>query len=180
MKIKTTLIGIAAVCFMSTVAIAQSVFFQTQNRGWEILGIPQRDQLNPICRGDRNYNDGSQFSLIKDLADEELYILLINNSWNITDKPGQYNARINFHSGNRITGANMTYELLNKNTIRVRNITPDRFLPDFMNYSKMVIIMPGTIQNAEIDLNGSTDLIAIMSECIKTFKSGRGRPGINL
>lgn len=179
MNIKSLLIA-TTVCLFSTVALAQSAFFSTQNKGWEVVGYPQRNELHPVCRGERNYNDGSQFALIKDLADEELYIVLMNATWNISDAPGNYTARINFYSGNRVTGSHIQYELLNKNTIRIRNITAEKFLPDFMGFSRMVILMPGTIQNAEINLNGSTDLIAIMSDCIRVFKLGKGKPGTNL
>lgn len=166
--------------FLTTSVFAESLFFKGQNNGWDVNGIHQRDKLNPVCRADKNYNDGSQFSLIKDLADNELYIVLVNNSWNIADPPGQYSARINFHSGSRVTGAQMTYELLNKNTIRVRNIVQNRFVPDFMNYSKMVVIMPGTIPNAEINLTGSSNMISLMAQCTRIYVPGNDKPGTSL
>lgn len=176
----TYLFSCAMLISISTTSYAESLFFKGQNNGWEVNGIHQREKLNPVCRADKNYNDGSQFSLIKDLADNELYIVLVNNSWNITDPPGQYSARINFHSGNRVSGAQMTYELLNKNTIRVRNIVQNRFVPDFMNYSKMVVIMPGTIPNAEINLSGSSNMISLMAQCTRVYVPGNNKPGTSL
>ena len=155
--------------FLTTSVFADSLFFRDQRNGWDVFGFHQRDKLNPVCRADKNYNDGSQFSVVKDLADSELYIVFHNSSWNITDQPGLYSARLNFHSGRRISGFQMTYELLNKNTIRIRHLVANNFIPDFVNFSKLDVIMPGSIPNATINLTGTSNLISLMSQCIRVY-----------
>lgn len=174
MKIQHALFA-ATTFFMSTVAIAQDYFYSQNTSGWHVSGIPQIGELNAVCRANKNFNDGSQFSVIKDLADGELYMFLQNMAWNISDAPGVYTMRMNFHKGNKITGSNIQFELLNKNTIRIRNLNSDRFINDFMDYSKLVFIMPGTINNAEIPLNGSTNATLALSDCVKNSKNMKPR-----
>lgn len=174
MKIRQVLFA-AATCFVSTVAIAQDYFYSQNISGWNISGIPQVGELHPVCRANKNFDDGSQFSVIKDLADGELYMFLQNMGWNISDAPGVYTLRMNFHKGSRITGSNIQFELLNKNTIRIRNLNSDRFINDFMDYSKLVFVMPGTINNAEILLNGSTNATVALSDCVKNSKNMKPR-----
>lgn len=178
MKIRTILLSLTATAFFASAAFAQMLFFQTQVRDWKVFGKPQQEHLNPSCNGEKGYQDGSFFSIIKDLADGELYILFHNVTWNITDNPGNYQMRINFYKGNSVFSLTANYELLNKNTLRIRAIDPSKFLPAFMDFSRMVFIMPGTIQNAEISLAGTTAVVAAMSECVDQYKPTK--PGINL
>lgn len=178
MKFKTIGAVFASAMLFTSAAFAQMTFYETKIRDWIVFGKPQQEQLNPSCNGQRNYQDGSFFSLIKDLADGELYILFHNVSWNITDNPGNYQMRINFYKGNSVSGLTATYELLNKNTFRIRSIDPSKFLPLFMDFSRMVFIMPGSIPNAEVRLDGSTGVVAAMSDCVGQYKPTR--PGMNL
>jgi hypothetical protein len=54
------------------------------------------------------------------------------------------------------------------------------FLPLFVNNQRMIFVMPGSIQNAEIDLTGSTRSLAEISKCIDAartvdlYPEGRG------
>lgn len=168
---------LTAMLFTSA-AFAQNTFFHTTIRDWIVYGKDKNEQLNPSCNGEKKFQDGSFFSLIRDLADGELYILFHNVTWSITDSPGNYQMRINFYRGNTVASETATYELLNKNTLRIRSIDPSRFLPLFMEYQKMLFIMPGTIPNAEILLNGAMNVVASMSDCISRYKPSR--PGIKL
>ena len=178
MKFKTIGAVFASAMLFTSAAFAQMTFYETKIRDWIVFGKPQQEQLNPSCNGEKGYQDGSFFSLIKDLADGELYILFHNVTWNITDNPGNYQMRINFYRGNSVFSLTANYELLNKNTLRIRAIDPSKFLPAFMDFSRMVFIMPGTIQNAEISLAGTTAVVAAMSECIGQYKPTK--PGMNL
>jgi hypothetical protein len=177
-KIKTTCALLLSVMLFTNVTFAQTTFFQTSVRDWIVYGNDQNGPLHPTCNGEKKFQDGSFFTLIKDLADGELYILFHNVTWNITDSPGNYQMRINFYRGNSVTSQTATYELLNKNTLRIRSIDPSRFLPSFMEHQKMVFIMPGSISNAEILLNGSLNVVSAMSDCMGRFKPSR--PGTNL
>jgi len=108
---------------------------------------------------------------------------MVNNSWNINDPPNtRANARLNFQSGNTISGGSATFELLNKNTIRFRGLMADRFLPDFVSAQKLIIVMPGTISNAEVNLTGTSNGIDVLSNCVRTYvpTNRTTKPGINL
>ena len=154
------------------------VFYQAQVRDWQVWGKPKHENLNPSCNGEKQYQDGSFFSLIRDLEDGELYVLFHNVTWNITDDPGNYQMRINFYKGRDVVSLPAVYELLNKNTLRIRAINPDRFLPPFLDYSRMVFIMPGSITNAEIGLTGTRAVVAEMSKCVGHYKPTK--PGMPL
>jgi hypothetical protein len=126
---------------------------------------------NPACYAEVNWRDGSRFQLIRDLADAELYIFLSNAAWNIGDPPGNYRLRANFHRNGNISGINFDYTLVNKNTIVIRNINKEQFLPLFTGNQRMTLVMPGSIQNAEIDLTGSARSLAEISKCIDAARS---------
>ena len=65
--------------FPETAALAEQVFFSAPNlRGnWQVIGTSGDQTLNPACKLIMTWQDGSSFELIKDLADGELYILLV-------------------------------------------------------------------------------------------------------
>lgn len=175
---------LASMMFVTS-AFAQDFFFTTPNLkgNWQVVGDNGTSTLNPACKLITKWQDGSTLELIKDLADGELYILFINNAWNISDDPNtKATARFNFHNNNYVTGGAATYELLNKNTIRFRGITADKFIPDFVNSQKMVIIMPGTIPNAVINLVGTSNGIDMLSNCVKAYTpaSRNTKSGMNL
>lgn len=178
MKNKTICALTLTVMLFTSAAFAQNTFYHTNIRDWIVYGISNNEPLNPTCYGEKKFQDGSFFTLIKDLADGELYILFHNVSWNISDSPGNYQMRINFYRGGSVSSLTAIYELLNKNTLRIRSIDHSRFLPLFMEYQKMALIMPGSISNAEVLLKGSTNVVAAISDCISRYKPGR--PGINL
>ena len=177
--------AILASLFFTTTALAQQIFFSAPNLkgNWRVIGDSGDSKLNPVCKLIYIWQDGSSFELIKDLADGELYILLVNNNWNISDPPNSQSvSRFNFHNNGSITGGSVIFELLNKNTIRFRAITAEKFLPDFVSAQKMAIIMPGTIPNAEINLTGTRNGIDVLSNCVRTYvpKNNPTKPGINL
>lgn len=176
---------VLASLFFTTTALAQQLFFSAPNlRGnWQVVGDNGTETLHPACKLVMVWQDGSSFELIKDLADGELYILMVNNSWSINDPPNtRANARLNFHSSNMISGGSATFELLNKNTIRFRGLMADRFLPDFVSAQKLIIVMPGTISNAEVSLEGTRNGIDVLSNCVRTYvpTNRTTKPGINL
>jgi len=75
--------------------------------------------------------------------------------------------RINFLSrSGQTTGLNFEYRLTNKNTIVIRNIIKEKFLPLFANNTRAIMVMPGSIQNAEIDLTGSSRTLTEISNCV--------------
>ena len=167
---------LAAMLFTSSAFAASQQFFNVDVRPgpYYVYGVTSNGQNNdnPACYAEINWRDGSRFQLIRDLADGELYIFLRNSTWNISDAPGNYRMRMNFHNRNgQISGLNFEYKLINKNTIVIRNIIKEQFLPLFSNNTRAVFVMPGSIQNAEIDLTGSTRTLAEISNCVDAARS---------
>jgi hypothetical protein len=167
---------LAAMLFTSSAFAASQQFFNVDVRPgpYYVFGVTANAEKNenPACYAEINWRDGSRFQLIRDLADGELYIFLRNNTWNISDAPGNYRMRMNFQNrSGQISGLNFEYRLINKNTIVIRNIIKEQFLPLFSNNSKAFFVMPGSIQNAEIDLTGSSRTLAEISNCVDAARS---------
>jgi len=168
MKFKAAIVSLAM--FAST-AYAGETFFSVDVRPgpYYVYGITgdREPRNNPACYAEITWRDGSKFQLIRDLDDGELYIFLRNNQWNIQDRPDKYSLRINFErNGSHIDGLNFEYNLVNKNTIVIRNIIKEKFLPLFSNGTKMTMVMPGSISNAEVSLEGSTRALSEIANCV--------------
>lgn len=174
---------IAAMLMTSSALAANQQFYNVDVRPgpYYVYGVTAdttKQNDNPACYAEINWRDGSRFQLIRDLADGELYIFLRNNVWNISDPPGAYRMRMNFHNRNgQIAGLNFEYKLINKNTIVIRNIIKEQFLPLFANNTRAVFVMPGSIQNAEIDLTGSTNALTEISKCVDVSRGIDLYPG---
>lgn len=166
---------LAAMLFTSSAFAASQQFFSVDVRpgAFYAFGVTANAEKNenPACYAEVNWRDGSRFQLIRDLADGELYIFFRNVTWNINDPAGLYQMRMNFHRNGNITGLNFQYNLINKNTIVIRNIKKDQFLPLFTGNQKMLFVMPGSIQNAELDLTGSSRALAEVSNCVDAARS---------
>jgi hypothetical protein len=178
MKFRTKVLTTVFCVIFASGTFAQSLFFEQQSGSWTVYGKPKTGDLNPSCNGERKYQDGSFFSLIRDLDDGELYILFHNVAWNISDNPGVYQMRMNFYKGSSVVSLSATYELLNKNTLRVRALNVERFLPPFIDYSRMVFIMPGNIPNVEVKLDGTRSVVSDIVKCVSQYKPPR--QGMNL
>ena len=167
---------LAAMLFTSSAFAASQNFFQEDVRpgAFYVHGVtsdPEKVNDNPACFAQVDWKDGSRFQLTRDLADAELYIFFRNHSWNINDKPGTYRLRANFTKNNKITGGiDFNYTLVNKNTIVINNINKDTFIPMFTSNSLMTFVMPGSIQNSELDLTGTTKVLAEISRCIEVAR----------
>lgn len=157
--------------FISTTTFAQSDhFYEERNKNWIVLGVEKRGKLNPVCSANYVWRDGSEFRFFKDLVDGEVYMLLINNQWNIVDDVNKiYKMRIVFYYGSRTDSSIIEYELISNNTIRMRNLN-STFIQLFEESHKMNFIMPGDISNATISLNGSRQALDMMVECMNQFK----------
>lgn len=168
-------VTLSTMLFMSSAIAGQQRFYSVDVRPgpFFVYGVTanKENNENPTCYAEITWRDGSRFQLIRDLADGELYIYFKNNTWNISDAPGVFQLRANFEGNNTVSGLNFQYELLNKNTIVIRNIRKDHFLPLFSGSNKMTLVMPGSIQNAEVSLTGSSKSLAEISKCIEASSS---------
>lgn len=157
------------ILFTSTISVlSQQDFFTEKADNWIIVGRPSVDNKNAFCGAELSFRDGSAFTLYKDLIDGEVYIVLSNTRWNIGDPPqSRSKLRLNFVSrGGDVKGGTIDYLLLNKNTIVIPGINSGAFIPDFMARHKLEIIMPGTIENATIPLDGTTRAVELLAKCV--------------
>lgn len=181
---KKTVVGIvsALTLFWSTNSIAQSQnFYYKEMNHWIVEGVPNTKENNASCYTETRWSDGSRFQLIKNLVTGELYIWVQSMSWNMSDDPGStFVARVNTHGRNGVIGGDLTYMVINKNTIVIPQIQADGFIQPFMSQNEMHIIMPGTVQNFALSLKGSTTAIQSMSDCIDASKRANlGKPQLN-
>lgn len=169
--------SLAAMLFTSSAFAAGKEFYNVDVRPgpYYVKGVTadiDGGNGNPACYAEVNFQDGSSFQLIRDLADGELYIFMRNNVWNIGDVPGVYQLRANFTKNGRVVeGLNFKYNLINKNTLVIRNIKKEIFLPLFVLNQRMEIVMPGSIQNASIDLTGTSRALEEIVKCIDAART---------
>jgi hypothetical protein len=169
---KLLLSTVLAVSVFASQAFADNIFYSGGQTGaWTVFGNAGNQNQNPACIAETKWQDGSTMQLIKDLNSGELYIWFQNYEWNIIDPPGDYPFRMNMvNRANQVVGGDMTYSLINKNTIAIRKIDVDSFIPAFMDMSELRILMPGDIQPAYIPLDGSTAAVDKILSCIDTAK----------
>lgn len=146
-------------------------FYNDQAGGWHIGGYTgDAGGLDPACYIEYVFQDSSVFQLIKDLETGELYMWIMNTTWNISDAPGNYDMILNARHANGDIGAasgKYQYELINKNTIAIYGLNVDEFVPDFMQATRLEMIMSGTIENAYIPLESSYQAVEGMATCIQ-------------
>lgn len=169
---KFFLSSVLAISLFASNALADvNIFYSGKQTGaWTVFGNGGNENQNPACVAETKWQDGSSMQLIKDLTSGELYIWFQNYEWNIGDPPGDYQFRLNMYRNNQVTGGDLTYTLINKNTIAIRGIDVESFIPPFMEMSEMRIVMPGDIQSAYIPLEGSSATIDNMLACIEEAK----------
>ena len=162
---------IAGLVSLFTISSAHAFYDKNFSNGWRIIGDAGAEGRNAGCAMSLVYGDGSEFQLIRDLVDGELFIWFKNNEWNIVDELEKtYKMRINFYdSSGNVFGNDFEYVLVNKSTIIIRGLVVDNFIPPFMEMSYMRFIMEGTIQNAEIPLTGTREGVGYLADCIKQY-----------
>ncbi len=166
---KLLLSTVLAISLFTSQALADAnIFYQGGQTGaWTVFGNGGSQSQNPACVAETTWQDGSTMQLIKDLTSGELYLWFQNYEWNIGDPPGDYPFRMNMYNrANQVIGGDMTYTLVNKNTITIRGIDVNSFIPAFMEMGEMRIIMPGDIQPAYIPLQGSSAAVERLLACI--------------
>lgn len=175
---KLLLSTVLAASLFASQAFADTIFYSGGQTGdWTVFGNAGNANQNPACVAETKWQDGSSMQLIKDLKTGELYIWFQNYEWNIGDPPGDYPFRMNMYNrANQVIGGDMTYTLVNKNTIAIRGIDVNSFIPAFMEMGEMRIIMPGDIQPAYIPLNGSTAAVQKLLACLDAAKNASSAP----
>lgn len=171
-----------SLALLVTPALAENeIFFDGgQSGSWSVFGNAGNKDQNAACVAEVTWEDGSKFQLIKDLQSGEVYIWFQNMEWNIADAPGDYKFRMNIvDDRNNLIGGEMTYTLINKNTLAIRGIDAETFIPPFMTMAEIRFVMPGDIQNAYVPLNGSSGAVDKLLACMDAFETKQPAPAPN-
>lgn len=151
------------------------IFFRQAVGNWVVLGHKGDDTIRPACVIGRHWTDGSSLQLIFDLSDGEFYVRVENTVWEIGDPPGSYGnrpgtnpAKIVFLGSRGNSNADVYYELHSKNLVLIRHLNSGPFMRDFSSANRFKIIMPGNIQNVDIDLNDSSSAAEVLVSCLET------------
>lgn len=166
---------IAALLFNTAVFAEEAVmtpFFKQDTGEWLIAGMPGNKDLNPACLANRTWRDGSNFMIGNDLKDGELFLTIENRNWNISGPyGGEYKVGIHFEGKIGFQDMVGVFTLGSKNTITMRGLNAETFVPAFMIYKTMNLKMPGTVQNATIDLTGTRDAMQTILKCIDSAET---------
>jgi hypothetical protein len=169
---RTILLGVIFT-LLTTFSASADYFYNSTHNDWAIFGDFGDIDQNPACVISHVWRDGSEFQLIYDLAERELWIWLQNFDWNIVDATG-YDFPYSFNMvivgyNNEVVSGEMGYYLISKNTIDIPDIEPRTFMEAFAGLNELRFIMPGNIQNAYLDLTGSRVATNRFYDCINSF-----------
>lgn len=174
----TTTILTMMLAVSSAFSETNPIFFKQSVGTWVVLGHKGDSTIRPACVIGRHWTDGSSMQLIFDLSDNEFYIRVENTAWEIGDPPGVYGnrpgtnpAKIVFLGNNGNSNSTVYYELHSKNLILIRNLNPVPFMRDFIAASRLRIVMPGNIQNVDIDLNDPISASELLVSCLESSKN---------
>jgi hypothetical protein len=161
-------IFIIALLFSSTVASAQT-FYERSSKFWTVYGDQDALNGNPGCWMQYNWQDGSSVQIGYDMGTQTMNIYFKNMNWQIVDQVNQVyeGLRINFFSSDgSVVGGNFSYLLIDKNSLLIPEVNIKPFLDAFSNRKQMVFVMPGTIENAHIDLTGTRQAVQYFTDCL--------------
>jgi hypothetical protein len=179
---KSIFFGAALV--LSALPANADYFYQSEVGNWMVFGEDPASELNPACVISYEWQDGSEFQLIFDLYERELFIWFRNLEWDIIDPEGFYSLNmVAVGRNNNVVSGVLDYYLLNKNTIDIPDIEPGTFLDAFARMNELRFVMPGNIQNAYLDLDGSRAATMEFFDCINlgdTMEFGEGDLGMPL
>lgn len=150
---------------------AESINFYKKetDKFWSVYGDADTETGQATCYGSANKKDGSWIQIHRSLVDGELWAIIRNTTWEI-DGEGRGTLRWNFYTANRdafIDGTEFTYEIKNKNTILILQITSKRITEVLWNTRYFTLVMPGNLQNLSVSFErkGSSMLDAL-AECV--------------
>jgi hypothetical protein len=168
------LIIVVIATLLSFPALAET-FYLAKPDPWEVTGRNE-ENLNAVCVIEQNWNRKTVFSLYQDMHDGELYMIITNPAWKITNPPGSvYSAGVDFpNNKNNI----FNYEVLSPDSIRIRDIKKEQFLKLFVTEQTMLLKMPGNIPSLLIPLKGSRAAFSAVTECMGKYESDQAHPKV--
>jgi hypothetical protein len=157
------------VCIAPANAESINFYKKETDKFWSVYGDADTETGQATCYGSVSKKDGSWIQIHRSLVDGELWAIIRNTAWEI-ETEGRGVLRWNFYSANKdafIDGTEFTYEIRNKNTILILQITSKRFTEVIWNTRYFTLVMPGNLQNLSVSFErrGSSMLDA-MAECV--------------
>lgn len=146
------------------------VFHQKEtDKFWSVFGEADTETGQVTCYGRANKKDGSFIQIHRSLVDGELWAIIRNTAWEIEGE-GRGVLRWNFFRSGKdafIDGTEFAYEIRNKNTILVLQITPKRFTEVIWNTRYFTLVMPGNLQNLSVSFeHKGSSMLDALAECV--------------
>lgn len=162
------------VSFLTVPVSAQtlSTFFKEKSGQWGIVGLVGDKNVNSSCVLTTKWKNGAFISLVNDLNDGELFLIYHNPSFKFVDS----NLNVGFFnfkgkdippSGLKIQ---MTFEVINENTIRIRKLSKELILPLYSEASLMLLELPGSLPSISVGLEGSRQSLFHLNMCINKWR----------
>ena len=184
--LKRLAVAITAATMLSTGAIATETFYKDEQGWFEIHGFVSGADGNPTCQIDAKYNDGSYFSLVKDMTDDEVWMELHNTVWKSLVIKRDITISWAFHKkdGEAVyVQESNAGQIINVNTVQIRNLNPDGYnesMKTFINLfqSSHAMSFQTDLENDGIQnrimwfrLPGSRKAINSVINCVNVYKA---------
>ncbi len=173
-----SMLGFLILCLVSTQAFAINKidhFYKKQiDEAWTVYGNAYDENQRAACFAENRYKDGSIFQLSINPGTNDLYIWFKDNTWEMKSHSfhKDYPVRLNlFNDDKIIDGGNMTFTVLDKNTIQILHIGQKPFFKTLLNSNKIVFVMPGTVLNATVRMAHTPEVLKAFEGCIREYES---------
>lgn len=145
-------------------------FFVQHSGKWSVVGIygKKADRTNDTCMAKSIWQNGASISLLKDLEDDELYMIYQHPNIKFTNTSPANTVFLNFlgkdmpENGIKIQ---QIYEVFNDSTIRIRAMNQSVINEFFATAREMQLIFTGTIPIIRIDLEGTSRAVKLIGYC---------------
>lgn len=151
------------------------IFYSHETENWQITGDTGNSNTGPACSLIQYYRDGSSFGLYADIQSGDLFIILINNAWNIRGNRGdRLDVDYYFYTPRTVYDSLFGYTVLfDYNSILIPDINGATFLDPFYYATYMEIVMPGNIPAVTVSLIGTAEGLVYLNECVETATGRR-------
>lgn len=166
---KFLLVTCAFFCFsVPSLAKETGLFYHNREGTFITFGFSSPKEKESFCMIGTTYSEGSELSLFIDLDTKELALTFKGSLWKIRDPAGQRGVMFMTFSFKEKPPVSLKFnlELMNHNTIVVRNVIGDNFLPNFMDAIAVEISMPGDVPNVEINLKDTYRATIDLHKCV--------------
>ena len=134
-----------------------------------MTGWHKDQNLNSTCEASRIYQNGSSFTLVKDLLDYELYFYIKNVNWNLPEAEGEGQVIFYFSPRNSISFTSR-YLVKDQQAIRIPDLHPEKVIRPFSTANKVRFVL-GNNAWVEVNLENSPHALRAQAECIKYFEN---------